>query len=1039
MTFDISTQNDSATTADNDYVAKTLTGQTIPFNSQTYSFDVTVNGDTNFESNETFFVNVTNVSGATVADGQGVGTITNDDCAPPAADIVISQVYGGGGNTGATYTNDFIELYNQGTTTVSLSGWSVQYISATGTGTWAVTPLSGSIAPGGYYLVQEAQGAGGTTPLPTPDATGTIAMSAENGKVALSSSMTPFSGACPTCAVDLVGYGSTASCFEGAGPTGTLSNTTAALRKRRGCVDTNNNNADFTTGSPNPRNIASPLNSCVILSLAIHDIQGSGAASPHVGQEVSTTGIVTARKSNGFFLQEPDASVDANPATSEGVFVFTSSAPTVAVRDAVTINLGTVSEFFNLTEVNASSSDIAVGSSGNSLPAPVMLTTSILDPGGTVAQLERFEGMRLHADSLTSVGPTNQFGEFFTVLTGVDRPFREEGVEASFALPAGAPCCVPRFDENPERLMVDSDGQAGATSIAVTTGVTVTNVTGPLDFTFDDYKVLPDTPPSTTSNATATPVRLPTSEEFTVGSFNMERFLTATDVTNRLNKVSLAIRNVMRSPDIIGVEEVGDITLLDTIAAKLNADTVAGGDPNPGYVAYLEEGNDIGGIDVGFLVKSSTVSVNSVTQVGKTATFIDPNDNSVDILNDRPPLFLRATVQPPAGAPFPVTVIVNHLRSLIDISDTGATGNRVRAKRRAQAEFLANEIQMIQATENVISVGDYNAFQISDGYVDVMGTIRGDPTPMNEVVLSSSDLVTPDLTDLIGGLVADQQYSFVFGGNAQAIDHVLVDPEMLARNSGFGYARNNADFPEAFRSDMTRSERVSDHDMPVAYFSSPKADTTTTVSNATAVFSSTDQSVMLTANVTADALTVNEGTVTFTVTNAGNAVVGLPAMGNVSGGVATATYTLPGGTLPQALTITGDFSGGDFTHPSSGTGTLSVTYGICLLYDPTRAVKSGAAYPIKIQLCDIDGSNLSSAGTVVTAVGVGLISTTAYGDVMDAGNANPDNNFRFDSTLGGTGGYIYNLKTTGLTTGTYNLYFMAGSDPTLHTVQFQVK
>jgi hypothetical protein len=339
----------------------------------------------------------------------------------------------------------------------------------------------------------------------------------------------------------------------------------------------------------------------------------------------------------------------------------------------------------------------------------------------------------------------------------------------------------------------------------------------------------------------------------------------------------------------------------------------------------------------------------------------------------------------------------------------------------------------------VVSVGDYNAFQVNDGYVDVMGTIRGDPTPVNEVVLSSPDLVTPDLTDLIGSLGADQQYSYVFGGNAQVLDHVLVDPEMLARNSGFAYARNNADFPEAFRGDMTRSERVSDHDMPVAYFSSPKADTTTTVSNATAVFSTTDQSIMLTANVTADTLTVNEGTVTFTVTNAGNAVVGLPVMGNVSGGVATANYTLPGGTSPQALTITADFSGGDFTHPSSGTGTLSVTYGICLLYDPTKAVKSGATYPIKIQLCDINGSNLSSAGTVVTAVGVGLASTTTYGDVMDAGNANPDNNFRFDLTLGGTGGYIYNLKTTGLTTGTYNLYFTAGSDPTLHAAQFQVK
>jgi hypothetical protein len=101
VTFDISTQDDSATSADNDYVAKTLASQSIPNGSSTYSFEVTVNGDTTFEPNETFFVNVTNITGATASDGTGVGTITNDDCPPAAADIVISQVYGGGGNAGA--------------------------------------------------------------------------------------------------------------------------------------------------------------------------------------------------------------------------------------------------------------------------------------------------------------------------------------------------------------------------------------------------------------------------------------------------------------------------------------------------------------------------------------------------------------------------------------------------------------------------------------------------------------------------------------------------------------------------------------------------------------------------------------------------------------------------------------------------------------------------------------------------------------------------------------------------------------------------
>ena len=92
--------------------------------------------------------------------------------AAPSPDVVISQVYGGGGNSGAFYANDFIELYNRGGTTVDLTGWSVQYAAASGT-SWNATPLHGQIPPGRYYLVQQAAGTGGGTPLPDPDATGT--------------------------------------------------------------------------------------------------------------------------------------------------------------------------------------------------------------------------------------------------------------------------------------------------------------------------------------------------------------------------------------------------------------------------------------------------------------------------------------------------------------------------------------------------------------------------------------------------------------------------------------------------------------------------------------------------------------------------------------------------------------------------------------------------------------------------------------------------------------------------------------------------
>jgi hypothetical protein len=191
--------------------------------------------------------------------------------------IVISQVYGGGGNSGATYKNDFIELFNRGGSPVSVNGWSVQYNSAGGTTAWQVTNLTNvTIQPGQYYLVQEAQGTGGTTSLPTPDATGTIAMSATAGKVALVNNTTALSGGCPTAGVvDVIGYGSTATCFETAVAPG-LSNTTADIRNSNGCTDTDNNSSDFTAGSPVPRNTVSATNVCG----AGGSLSATGSANP---------------------------------------------------------------------------------------------------------------------------------------------------------------------------------------------------------------------------------------------------------------------------------------------------------------------------------------------------------------------------------------------------------------------------------------------------------------------------------------------------------------------------------------------------------------------------------------------------------------------------------------------------------------------------------------------------------------------------------------------------------------------------------------
>jgi hypothetical protein len=119
--------------------------------------------------------------------------------------------------------------------------------------------------------------------------------------------------------------------------------------------------------------------------------------------------------------------------------------------------------------------------------------------------------------------------------------------------------------------------------------------------------------------------------------------------------------------------------------------------------------------------------------------------------------------------------------------------------------------------------------------------------------------------------------------------------------------------------------------------------------------------------------------------------------------------------------------------------TYQVTYGVQLLYDPTKAARSGSTIPIKVYLADAAGKDVSSASITLVAGKVVLISTNVSGPVLDAGDANPDNGFRYDGTLGPSGGYVFNLKTTGLLSGTYEVQFIISGDPTPHTTSFQIR
>jgi len=586
---------------------------------------------------------------------------------------------------------------------------------------------------------------------------------------------------------------------------------------------------------------------------SIAEIQGNKGTSPYEKEVVRVSGIVTAIVRKGFYIQTPDASVDKDPKTSEGILVYgENSVASVSLGDLAQVD-GTVTEFRPRTEkiflsiTELTRPTVKVISKNNPLPAPILLTSADLDPKGKLDQMERFEGMRVTAD-LVVVAPTTGYtnektrlatsnGVFFTSLQNTPRPFREPGIEILTAILDKLPAATPTFDMNPEILRVDSSSQTGAKTIDVPAGATIKGLTGVIDYSRKFYTLLTDatTVPVIANVKGFTPVSPAGDREVTVASFNIENFfddeVNSSNVTKevtipkeafqkRLNKVSLAIRNVLSTPDILGIIEVENLKVLQKIASKVNADAVAAGKPDPKYVAYLEEGNDIRGIDVGFLVRSTKIKVLETKQLAKDeklnygTTFPDQK------LFDRTPLLLRAEViDAKAQKPFALTVIVNHFKSYRGIDDE-KDGDQTRNKRRLEAEWLAafvHERGKADATERILLCGDFNAFQFNDGYNDLIGILKGKSD--QNVLVPSKTAYTTGMANLIDYIDQKSRYSYTFDGSAQALDHILVNKPVRARPLKFGYARLSADFPLVYSNDGDRPERVSDHDAPVVFLS----------------------------------------------------------------------------------------------------------------------------------------------------------------------------------------------------------------------------
>ncbi|GGL98986.1 lamin tail domain-containing protein [Nakamurella endophytica] len=786
----------------------------------------------------------------TVAAGAAVALAGTVAAALPAAAVpsnglVIDEVYGGGGNSGASYTRDFVELQNRGTEPVDLTGWSIQYHSGSATGSWQVTPLTGTVAPGGYLVVAEAQGAGGTTEVPA-QVTGSIAMSASSGTVALVAATTPLtctdSASCVTASTDLVGYGS-AAIAEGT-PVGGASNTQSVGRGT--APDTDVNATDLAAGAPTPGAVNAgstpPPTPPEPGPVRIHDLQGPGFRSPLVGQAVTDVpGVVTAVRatgsSRGFFLQDPTP--DADPATSEGVFVYT-SAPAVSVGDSVLVS-GRISEYYpdaapadaqtlSVTEITGPT--VTVLAHGAALPAPEVVTpTTVPDVyapdlgGGNLEDTpvtpsrsaldfwESREGMRVQVDDARVVGPSNQYGEQWITTKPAQKPSYRGGtlLTGENATPSGRIQLVPLVD-GPDVAV--GDVYAGAT-------------VGPVDYSQYGGYLIAATQLGAVVRGGLVPtvVRAASARELTVATYNVEN-LDPTDPPAKFAALARGIVVNLAAPDIVALEEVQDddgaaddgvVTAGKTLTALTDAVVAAGG---PRYswreidpVDDQDGGEPGGNIRTVFLFDPHRVSF-----VDRGAAGVDRSTTATQVAGSagRPALTLSPGRIDPTNAAWSssrkplvgefrfggrtVFVVANHWNS--KGGDGNADGRfqfpvRSSETQRQQQAALVHAFVVAILKKNPLAqtvvLGDLNDFQFSPA-LSVLRTGRADGRGV------------PVLVDMIQTLPANQRYTYVYNGVSQVLDHILLTPgTFLQGRVGYQVAHINSEFPD----------QTSDHDPQV--------------------------------------------------------------------------------------------------------------------------------------------------------------------------------------------------------------------------------
>jgi len=759
-------------------------------------------------------------------------------------------------------------------------------------------------------------------------------------------------------------------------------------------------------------------------SVSIHDIMTNLPNSPYLGVNVSVSGIVVGvMDTGGFYISL--ATWDSDPSTAEGMPVFYDSAadnPSCAVVGNIVTVVGTVTNTTTATAADTPGTGITPTSctvTGTGTMTETIGLSSVLTTFGDAL---KYTGMAVSNTSFYATAPTGgtlveatetvtSNGQFWATLDSNSATnnhlFRAAGIAGDESVPSTAPSTVTTWGGNPQRILIDTTTFGGtpvditvgqAINCTVPSGITTgaTKGIGLVDYTLGYARLLifKSTTCLVSGTVAATTSAAADSTHFHVGTLDLDRFynttsnssgavaISATAYATRLTKAANAIVNSLGEPDILAVQELKDLSTLTDVASAVN--TLGG----KTYVPHLTTGNDTASLNTGFLINSATVLTDSVMQVEASATYTTAAGGSATLW-ERPPLVLQAEFVR-TGKNYPVTVINVHMTVRDNIGDA-TLGADVRAHRAAQAADLSALVQSYQtAGDNVIVAGNFNAFEYSDGYVDVLGVVSGSPAAATAVTLYQATSTTGALTDFTTSVDADERYNYLDRGNAESFEHILasatVSDSSTASASLASYVSTvtqphfTADFAGINTNDSTTAAGLTTHDGFVVAFTIPPVPTTASISSTALNFGSVNLGSSASQTVTI----TNTTTFTSTVTVSGAAISGTNAS-DYAVTANTCTTLAEGATCTVTVTFTP-------TALGTRTGTLTVTNDSTS--DPTLmatltgvGVSAISASASTLSFGNVDVGFSSAAQTVTitnnTTVATAISGVTVTGDYAE--------------------------------------------------------